>query len=454
MKNLKVSLSKTWLVSGATLLLAVGSLSASKWSDHSAVKQLSLSSGASTCFQRVSQTFTALMIGDLSSSYLTKPFMNTTSDCFDYANQTFQSLFSQNFKGGAKSIRAISSDLHWFHEKIEKLTRISKSQGLDLSSSNIINKYSALEGLSSSFNEAIQSSVDDKISFSKKLLGVSAVSLIASILSFCFAIVSGFRRRDLFRRIEKESERSMELNSEFVSANVERALDNILSKINMPKTYSLFSKYHSDLLEKAYRSFEGAEGIDIDKVRSVPDVKIGPTAFYQEALSSALESISKKAFSHGIILETDIEDNFHVRGESEVLEQALCSILNYSADKSLTLVESRKLNLKSKSLGGTAYLRIQIEDYFFNADELDYIEGNRAVDESIDLNLVLVSEMIKDLGAKISLRNKVNNESLSGCEIELLFDRVKDDMIQNSKKVSSIVKGSKREILESISSSI
>jgi len=41
-----------------------------------------MASGMNVCFQRVNQTFTALMLRDLTSNFISNEFKNTTGECF------------------------------------------------------------------------------------------------------------------------------------------------------------------------------------------------------------------------------------------------------------------------------------------------------------------------------------------------------------------------------------
>ncbi len=449
MKNLKSHLKGAQIMLGAVVIATVSLVVSGNLASQSAVKQMSLSSGIGTCFQRVSQTFTALMIKDLSSSYLQKDFMATTSDCFNYASKQFGSVYGSSFVDGKRSLAAINSDIHWFHEKATKLLKLSSGSDLDLSSSNIINKYSSLESLKESVQGKIASRVESKKSTSTMMFGASMAGVIVAFLMVGLSFYNRFKNKSLFRKIEEESDRIMASNSEFLSANIERALDNILSRIEMPKTYALFNRYHSDLLEKAYREFESNDGVDVDSttpIHSEPVEDYRASTDYQNAMTLAIDGLSQKAFSRGIMLETALEDDFFVRGESEIVEQALCNLLNYAASRES--VEA--IGLKTKALGETAYLKIKMKNYYFSAEELNFINSGDSSESEVDLNLQLVSEMLKDLSASIKLTNKMNLDSDKiESEIEVLFEVVK-----NQKVVSKVVKGSKKDILRSLNAGL
>jgi hypothetical protein len=451
MKNLqKLRLNSISTAIGVFSILSISLVATSSWQQKTAVKQMSLSSGVGTCFQRVTQSFTALMISNFTSNYLTKPFMDTTSECFSYAATQVESLYANSFKDASRGILALNSDIHWFHEKALKLMRMSSESGLDLSNSNIVNKYTSLEIVKDSFQENVTARVEMSSSYSTWLSGFGILGFSITFILLAFSMFQRKRRRQLFARIEADSEKALESNTEFVSANIERALDNILAKVHMPKTYSLFNKYHSDLLERAYKSFESNDGINIDEVSIAVIPQDIPTSFFQDSMGSVLDQLSEKAFSHGVILNSDLEDNFYVKGSAEALEQVLYNVLNFATAKTLSQVESRRLDIKSSALGGTVYLKIKIANYCFNANELDYIGDTSADESSVDKSLVLIHETVKDLGATIELRNTIDSESGAGCEIKVLLERVEQE-VESKKEVTSITKGSKKDILRSFS---
>ena len=104
MKKLQLSTKKLMAIGFGFVVLATGSFTASRMIQTKISNEAILKEGANTCFNRVSQSFTALMIQDFNSSYLSQSFMDTTGECFSEAKNQFDSLYAGTFKAGFKHI--------------------------------------------------------------------------------------------------------------------------------------------------------------------------------------------------------------------------------------------------------------------------------------------------------------------------------------------------------------
>ena len=455
MKNLNFKTKNIAVIAMSFITLSVGSFFASNHFTKMVKSESALSSGAGTCFQRVSQSFTALMIQDFSSGYLSRPFMDTTGECFSEVNSQFAGIYAKSFKNGFKHINSIVSDLHWFHEKIEKLMKMSQDAGISLNNSNIINKYAALETMKNDFQEAVEVSATSTSTISGIWMGVNIFSLIGLVLTATIFGLQSKSDREALSKIEEESNSILESGEEFISAQFERIIENIMAKVDMPKTYSLLNAYHSNLLEKQYKAFDSSEGLVAEGVREdsieVNTLKEWETADFHSAMSSVLENISEKAFTHGVIIDSELEDEFFIKGEQDALEQLLFSLMSYATESSLHQIEGRKISLKSKPLGGTAFFKLRLSNYCFNANELNFLNGDDELASSINMNLHLIKEVVKDIGANLAVKNKMNaGKNIEGSEIEIVFERVNVDKVAQPKKNVSIVKGSKKDILKAM----
>ena len=74
--------------------------------------------GIQTCFTRVNQTYTANLLGDTASTYLTQNFQNLTEECLAEGILTVENSFQSNYAGTAKLLSNLASNVHWFHEDI------------------------------------------------------------------------------------------------------------------------------------------------------------------------------------------------------------------------------------------------------------------------------------------------------------------------------------------------
>src|SRR5690606_5511381 len=146
-KLLNISMSKILLTCGVGLLITVGGF----W--HHQVNQNYLSTihvmnqGLGTCFGRINQSFTAMMIKDVRSPYLDKGFSQLTNACLEELKTIFKPLENKILKA-SEVLNKLNSENIWFHEKLGKINKpILLRQGLDTSISTIKERYAYIEEL-------------------------------------------------------------------------------------------------------------------------------------------------------------------------------------------------------------------------------------------------------------------------------------------------------------------
>lgn len=449
MRNLNFSVKTLAISAGAFLVLSFGSIFMQNSLNIKAQKMTTLSSGVGTCFTRINQSFTALMIQDFSSSYLSQDFINASQDCFNVANKQFALLWGKAFKDGYKHINQIVSDLHWFNEKTLKLKKLVQDGGVSLTNSNIINKYAALETAKTKFTDSVEKKIEATSTWASSWFVFSFIGF----LGFSFvATLFGYQEKTN-RKVFMDIEANVDAEKPN-AAKIDRILENVFSKLQMPKTYNAVNNYYSGVLEQQYAGFTATD----DKEETVTETSLNTvseedvkTADFHEAMSSVLDSIQSKAFTHGIILDAHLDDDFKVKGDQEALTQFLYNVVNYATENSLHHNEGRRVSLKSKPLGGTAYLKVNIANYCFNPDELNFLNSKESESDSINMNLLLIKELISDIKATIAVKNKMSaQENIEGCEIEIVFERHKEEAVD--KNVATVVKGTKKEILRSLAS--
>ena len=167
MKN-KLLEPKYFLGLGAFAITAILSLSFFSNGLGNAKSGLQLAnSGLGICFQRVTQSFTALMIRDTASNYITKDFRNITGECFQEVSNSFKSLSANLDNSNLKTLNNLKSDLHWFDKKIDRVNEMASQGEIDIYQSNITRKYSELETLKVELEEGIGSKIKEIKEYTK-----------------------------------------------------------------------------------------------------------------------------------------------------------------------------------------------------------------------------------------------------------------------------------------------
>jgi hypothetical protein len=433
-------------------LFSISMMNNSIMQKHS--KLQTMNGGVGVCFQRITQTFTALMIKDLSSSYLSESFKNVTGDCFSDLTSSMKNLMAEN-EQALNATNNLTSDLHWFNSKIDKIISLNKGESLDLSESNIIKKYEGLEELKIDIEQQVNEEI---VSFdSVKNLGLAGILL--SQLALLFSLASLFFKQRVSLKelsmIESFSLDAIESNSK--SSKAQRIYESLFSHIDLPTTKKFLMDYHTNLLEENYNLND-----QIIKMNTIgfteeitPTMPISNDATQKEeevtnftdSLNTVLDRIQEKAFTHGVMLDTDLGESFDVLSNSEALDQVLFNTIQFSMESSLGHNEGRRVIIRSKPLGGIAYCKIKILGHSFSDAEMNVINGRKVDDKiNVNVNLVLLKELMDDANATIAVKNIHDQKSGQvESELEIIFERAQTKNTVKAPNVS-VIKGTKKEI--------
>lgn len=444
---MKLTTKKLFCAAGVTFLLAAGSVVYQQSQISKSQNISKLHNGVGTCFTRVSQTFTAAMIGQLSSNYLTKDFRNLSSDCFSEVNKLYREIFGQADKKVTKTLNSLISETHWFSERIEKIQSMQQAGNQDFSftDSNLASRYSELEGLKSSF----QDNLDERMSEANS--NVNLANIFATMMVAFFAAVVGVlgfrdqKARNKTLQLEKVAG-EMLAREEYETYKVDRLIENILNTHEYQKAWQVFQNYHAQMLEKNSQSYDDNKVPRLDHVENEV-AELTEKVDFNQAFNAAFEQIKLTAFNHGIIVDFDFDQNLLVKADSEALEQVFMTVMSLAIRNSTQHNKGRKITLRSKALGGTAFFKINVANHVFNTNELEFTaEGS----DSLSTDLLILKELVQDLDGSIKLKNKLSQSGdIAGSEIEITLKRVPSEA-----QVQTIVRGKKKDILKSFNSEV
>ena len=408
-------------------------------------KRYALETGSGTCFQRVTQTFTSLMIKDLASPYLQKEFMNTTSECYSAVSASFKDLETFAGQPAKEALNSLQSDLFWFHEKVQKLSTRQMNTMFDFSESNVTRKFSSLEKLKMTFEQGVEAAGVRLVHWQKFAYGINLFSVLLFIAFIATRFLVGRKEDEKIRLIEKTADES--LNKDNVAPEkIDRMMDIICQRLQIPKTAELFAFYHHQVRQNQYRPSPMLEN------RPLPRSEFKNPSYFQKSMQTAFNNLMNKSFAQGIMVDADLDDEFYVAVKEEPLEQLLYSVIQYSIDLAQkSQSQEKRLSMSSKVLGPTAYLRLKVDGPCFTSSELEFINGTVSSTEGINMNLVLTKEMAKDAKVSFAIKNKTNvTHGVDGVQVDLVFDCIKVE--EKKKEVKKVVKGSKKDIKAFLSS--
>lgn len=453
--------SKHFIIFGAISVLGLmSSVFIGKSISSTQVKLYKANSGIGVCHQRVIQTFTAVMIKDLSSNYLKNDFKDMTSECFNEVSEMISGIVSNGEI--LSTLNGLKSDLHWFHQKIARVVNLSQKDNIDLGQSNLMEKYVDLEDLSSKLEESIlfeSNSLENSSLLNNLLASFSVFLLIASSIGIV-----------LFRRVQQslESKKRSVLETQASELSID---DQMKAKIASLESYEdqevlltyieKIVKEKNDLEDRLIQmntegefsskryEIELAEEGDLVHDIEVPvksEIEVtDETVGINNIINLVLDRLQGRIHEQGIILHTDTKDDYLIYGEQENIQQVMYSLINYGIDCLASIDEAhRNLKLTSKALGGIAYCKVAISNYKFSDAERSILSTANSAVEDVSLNLTLLRELLQDSGLSYSLKNRQNSQKGTfESEIEIIFERADDTKEYNDVKV---VKGSKTDI--------
>jgi len=419
-------------------------------------KQASLyqaSSGSSVCFQRITQTFTSLMIKDFSASYLSSDFRTMTSECLDEVSKIIEKLDDSKLMG--LELNNLKSDYHWFDQKVLKVKELALANEIDILQSNISNKYGELEGLKNSFDEKIQGMISS-IESTRNLI---SLIVVMGLTLLCLSIGAIYINRKLKTK-----------NLEILEENV---LSQNIEKLNIDDSVILINKYSEHLnlsgfnqlvmgsIDKLQHELINVENTLL-KMNTIKEtvyeisesdlfeaqVENNPTESeniqsteFHSVLNTAISRVEDKAFNDGIILDTDLANDYSVNSSNEALEQLLYYSLSFAMDKTAEVDGPRKLTLKSNPLGAIAYLKLKLHGCSLADHDISILNGKSPTSDT-NVNLLLLRELVSDANSTVSVKNIKNSQTGKiESELEFVFERARD-----AKVAVKVVKGSKADI--------
>lgn len=418
-----------------------------------------LNEGSSTCFARVGQTFTALMIKDFSSPYLKDSFMSMTGECFAELNKSFESLYGATYAAAGKPLNKLNSDLFWFHEKTQKLMEMAQSGKIQLTvGSNILSKFSELETLNFQLQEKLNEKISSLNLWKNIWLGLAIFG--ALLMTALNLLVSRERQaeKNFFKELNDQAKDTLENfnDLEMSSIRTQRLMEKVFKKLQAPFCFELFNQVQTDLLEsrsthlsKIGNYEEQGETLAASSPKEEAQENIEKVEFNSHA-RSLINRMRTKIDSEGIAIEESLEDEIFVKGNEEGLEQLLFNLFSFAIEKSATSDGQKKVNIRSKALGGISYCKVRISDLVLNTDEMEFFHSPME-SSSNNVNLAVLKELAMDLDANLGAKNILNsNGNFSGAEIELVFKRLKP--LRKQSGLRTLMKGSKKDILRAMQS--
>jgi hypothetical protein len=445
-KLLTFSSSKIYLICALSLMVTLGAF----WHHQSNQMQLDrmnvLNQGVGTCFNRLSQTFTAMMIKDIQSPYLNRDFMALSDECL---NETIKGInpFKKNVEKGYETLNQLISEVHWFHEKVLKihLPLMSNPKAI-VPFASLQERFGKMESFKLDLADQIDSATAQlrQIQINDEYL--MGAGLVLFVIALTILSLQDFNRGQIHREIEKEAMNFLKSGTNNVGAIVEKLVERSLLMNGLTVTNQIFRDYHANVQDqKMMNSVPSVSTHKVSQVEALEEIEEEdiPTQEFKTSLKEVLVSIQNVQPKDSIHMSEVRDVLMNVPFES--FEQVMNSAINQLAPRR---PNHKKIMISNQIHSDKVVLNLFLAGSTFTATELDYAQGNKAVAaDTIDMNFVILKEMVSETGAQWHLENKVDrNGIITGMNMRFTVDR----LTKEKARLVSVTKGKKKDLAKEL----
>ncbi len=464
----------------------------------------SLNEGIQTCFMRVNQTFTAKLLGG-NQSYLTPSFLLETEECFgdiiSLAEDSF--LKDRNQAELLRKINSLSSNVHWFHEKVgsadgkentitkrsNKNRFVVKATNEPSNNSEISGRFSKIELIKEQVLEKqdnFRSGLEDKLGLIKQT--TIAVSFLLSVLVVWLLLGIKVRRK-LNEQFEEAAFFEIKKEDAIEVTQVENIITKVLEGNGLVYCAHLFGNFCNNVLS-GEKVGEGEEVISpfapnlITPAGTEANLKAAMTliehsgnssddftnsvsanfANVDKVFSQVVDQLASKLFTCGILLDLNIQSSISVSMSEEGLGQVLFQVISNAINALNNLTEvscEKKIKVNLKRLGGVAIVEVENSGEGFPEHILKEQENLRVV-KMAGTGLTICKELIEQSRGQFLLSNIVGKDGdIIGAQVKVVLNASVENKIgagtvvrkdvANKTELVSLFKGSKKELLKQIS---
>lgn len=395
-----------------------------------------MNQGLGTCFSRINQSFTAMMIRDVKSPYLDKGFAQLSNACLEELRTTFKPLTNRLPKV-SESLNKLNSESIWFYEKLGKIhSPMLIGQGLDGNLSPIKERYIAIEDLKVSLSDELDAGMHriKQIQFTDEIImGSGLLMFMLGLGLISFQEIRQIRKRAI---AEKMAVSLINNNQASVGAMVDALISKALADQGLVVTAQIFKDYHESLLEGMHKQIPlETEIISSEALKIKNDIST-PIAEVKTPLQEVLTSLRNLNLS----FESDDTLDIELKVEAEECCQILSTAIHKLNDRK---IKGNSIKLNSELNEDRCIVSLFLANAAFNSEELEAVENPSRLS---DPYLMILSEMIKDSDITWCYGNHIDEKTnLMGMNFSFSFPRG-----AKVKSLVSVVKGKKRDIARSL----
>jgi uncharacterized membrane protein YidH (DUF202 family) len=445
-KLLTISPAKIFTLCALGLLITLGGFWHHQLNQSQMDKINVLNQGISTCFNRISQTFTALMIKDINSSYLNRGFMGISDECL---NETIKGIkpFGQQLGNGLETLNKLITDTHWFHEAVSRAhSPMVAGKELNPSLAPISTKYSQMETLKLNLSDNLElgrSQLRRIQSHDEILMGSGLLIFTLGLIALAFI---EFKRREQQLELEDYALNLLKAGQASIGAMVDQLIQRSLTAMNLPVCAQVFRDYHGEMLEQSAgkQTYNEKKSplpimaqVEEEKIHTDESSYSGPRTSLKEILVS-IQNINSK----DVISASDVRD-VQLAVNAEDFEQLFNAAVNKLMSRR---VDNKKIMISNQVHSDRCVINFFLAGNTFNAGELDFAQNDSSVSvDGIDTNMILLREMALETQTNWHVENKTDrNGAITGMAIRFTVKRSPKEM--RTKNLVSVVRGKKKDL--------
>ena len=433
-KLLNISISKILLTCGVGLVITVGGF----W--HHQMNQSHLSTihvmnqGLGTCFGRLNQSFTAMMIKDVKSPYLDKGFGTLSGACFEELKSTFKTLENKIPKA-REALNKLNSESTWFYEKLGKIhSPMLLGQGMDANLTPIKERYTVIEDLKVSLADELDAGMHrlKEIQFSDEI--IMGAGLLLFVLGLGLVSAEELRKLRQRTQAEKMAVNLVKNNQTHVGAMVDSLISKALLDQGLVITAQIFKDYHESILE----GMTHKQTIDTDA--NLLDVQNETITQTEKEILTPLNEVMNvlKTLNFDFDSKEIVEADLKI--ESEECIQVLSTAIHKLNERRM---EDHKVMISSEIMGDRCLINLFLANAVFNTEELE-ASANPA--KRSDPYLMILDEMVKEADISWSYENSIDKRT-NQLGMSISFNLPREPKAKN---LVSVVKGKKRDLARSL----
>lgn len=465
---------------------------------------LNLEGGISTCFQRVNQTFTAKIINDQSSVYLTQNFQSLTEECMAEGLVSAEELLRKTDGATFKKLSTLASSIHWFHEDILSGGGANALTGKTKTVANPSERFEKIESLKDDVFEgtdALKSGLNEatnvlKIAFAA-LIGLLAVAVLIELFRqtkrrytnhlreteaqselFDYAVLNPARSIDILKNSLENNDLhycaklfGRLIDGTAFQTSAQGTTREVGGKTNIPAALQMLTPKDTEQATRQKldlvwedptmaRSADGFGVVDslVEETLTLKEKNRGgnPTTNknsvnLENCVEKIFDLVSDRVFKSGIAIELNMDSSLNVQFSNEELEQVLFQVFN-NALRSLeakTEKTTRKLTINGIKLGSSVVLDVINSGTLQTESVVD--QRTNDIDEA-NIGLTICEAFMEEHGGKVQFDSIINNQGVRTGEIvKLVFKGAEANIQPASARLVDVKVGTKKEILDLIS---